>query len=232
MTGPLDGQTYTEVMIPMGSNKDEWIADVASYVRGSFGNSAGPITAAEVASVRAATANRRTSWTQPELEATVPVLIATDASWKATASHNTERAEYGLNFVAWSSAAPQEPGMWFQVELPSPVTLTELQFESTAGGRGGVPTGAFSTGGGGGGGGGRGQAGPPAIGFPRGFQVQVSMDGTRWSAPVAQGQGAGAMTTVTFRPVQAKFVRITQTAADPTPWSIQRLRLFAPGSAR
>ena len=32
-TGPVDGKTYTDVMIPMGDNDDEWIAAVASYVR-------------------------------------------------------------------------------------------------------------------------------------------------------------------------------------------------------
>ena len=225
LTGPLEGKTYTEVMIPMGSNKDEWIADVASYVRGSFGNTSGMVTAADVARVRAATANRKASWTQPELEASLPVLIATESSWKATASHSPATAAYGLNFVAWSSGVPQEPGMWFQVELPTAMTIAELQFDSTTGGRGGVPTGAFATGGGA-----PAQPGvPPVIGYPRGYQVQVSMDGTRWSAPVAQGQGTGGTTAITFRPTQAKFVRITQTAADPTPWSIQRLRLYAPG---
>jgi mono/diheme cytochrome c family protein len=229
MTGPIDGQTYTEVMIPMGTNRDEWIADVASYVRGSFGNNAGLVTPADVALARAATSSRRTSWTLPELEATIPVLINTDPSWKAGASHNNQTAIFGLNFVAWSSGAPQEPGMWFQVELPSAMTITEIQFESTTGGRGGTPTGAFSPGGGGG----RGQPGaPPSVGYPRAFQVQVSIDGTRWSAPVAQGQGTGASTSIAFRPAQAKFIRITQTASDPTPWSVQRLRLYAPGGMK
>ena len=37
------------------------------------------------------------------------------------------------------------------------------------------------------------------------------MDGSTWSAPVAQGRGTGANTVATFKPVQARFVRITQT---------------------
>ena len=54
------------------------------------------------------------------------------------------------------------------------------------------------------------------------------MDGTTWGNPVAQGAGTGAFTAITFAPVQAKFVRITQTgsAADAAPLAIQRLRLF------
>ena len=29
LTGPINGKTYTEVMIPMGRQNDEWIASVA-----------------------------------------------------------------------------------------------------------------------------------------------------------------------------------------------------------
>ena len=226
LTGPINGQTYAEVMIPMGSNKDEWIADVASYVRNSFGNRASLVTPADVARVRAATTTRKTSWTVSELEAALPALIPTETTWKATASHNNGAASYGLNFVAWSSGVAQEPGMWFQVELPSAMAITEIAFESTTGGRGGTPTGAFATGPGG-----PPPATPPPPGYPRGYQVQVSADGVRWSAPLATGQGSGASTVITLPPTPAKFVRITQTASDPTPWSIQRLRFYRPGQA-
>ena len=40
LTGPIDGTTYTDVMVPMGSNNDDWIAAIALYVRNSFGNTA------------------------------------------------------------------------------------------------------------------------------------------------------------------------------------------------
>ena len=45
LTGPLEGRTYTDVMVPMGSNRDDWVAAVASFVRTSFGNSASFVTA-------------------------------------------------------------------------------------------------------------------------------------------------------------------------------------------
>ena len=133
-----------------------------------------------------------------------------------------------MTFQGWNTAAPQQPGMWFQVELPDPVTLTEIQFESPApGGRAAAQAGRAAAPG----------RGAPAhrrrrSRFPRGYQVQVSMDGTTWSAPVAEGEGSGPTTVIPFAPVRAKFVRITQTAAVETgaPWSIQRLRLYeAPG---
>ncbi len=60
MSGPIAGIAYPQVMVPMGSNSDQWIADVASYVRNSFGNSATWVSAPDVARVRAATATRKT----------------------------------------------------------------------------------------------------------------------------------------------------------------------------
>ena len=54
------------------------------------------------------------------------------------------------------------------------------------------------------------------------------MDGSTWSTPVAEGQGSGRRMVIPFKPVEAKFVRITQTAtgANAPPWAIQRLRLY------
>src|SRR6185295_315238 len=68
LTGPVGGKTYTEVMIPMGTNKDEWIAAIASYVRNSFGNTGVFVTPADVARVRAATTGRKAPWTSAEIE--------------------------------------------------------------------------------------------------------------------------------------------------------------------
>ena len=111
--------------------------------------------------------------------------------------------------------------MWFTVELAQPVSVTELQFESSmASGRGGR--------------GGRGApASAPVIGYPRAYTVQVSADGSSWSTPVATGKGEGVRTTITFAPIRARFVRITQTdkVADAPAWSIRNLRIYeAPAS--
>ena len=90
LAGPVDGKTYTDMMIPMGSQNDEWIAAVGSFVRNNFGNSGGFITPADVARVRAATAGRKALWTLPELAASMPTALFTDG-WKLTASHNAGR---------------------------------------------------------------------------------------------------------------------------------------------
>jgi hypothetical protein len=201
------------------------VAAIASYVRNSFGNSATVVTTADVARARAAV-DRNTPWTQPELEASLPSALVPQAAWKVTASHNPQTAAGGLNFQGWTTAAPQQPGMWFQIELTEPAMLTEIQFTSTlqtvgqnavAGARGGGP---------------QAPAPPPVGTYPRSFRVETSMDGASWGTPVATGEGGGLMTAIAFRPVRAKFVRITQTAApnDGASWTMQRLRLYqAPG---
>jgi hypothetical protein len=138
----------------------------------------------------------------------VPVVMHQQASWKATASHEPDRAVRAFGTAGWSTVVPQAPGMWFQFELPQPVTLAELRFVSNP-------------------------AGPPGQGrpapYPRAWQVQTSMDGATWSAPVAEGQSTGAATTIVLgAPVRARFVRITQTATteNPPPWAMQQLQLY------
>jgi mono/diheme cytochrome c family protein len=255
LTGPIDGRTYTQMMIPMGTNDDEWVASVASYVRQNFGNTGGFVKPADVARVRGETRGRTAPWDAEELKAALPVPLVKEG-WIVSASHNAHIAVRGLSLQSWNSGAPQQPGMWFQVELPKPATLVELQFESTSGAyqilEGRVrnteaPPAAARGAGGGRTAGGR-QAGPPPPrprhGFPRGYNVEVSTDGRMWAA-VAGGtdtwhdvvmlssggtgvQESVATTAIPFAPVQAKFVRITQTASteNAPAWSIQSLRLY------
>ncbi len=238
LTGPVNGVTYSEVMIPMGENTDEWIAAVGSYIRNAFGNRASIVTPSDVAHVRAANASRKTPWTVAEIEASLPKAAMIDNSWKLTASHNSATASDALSIRPWTSGRAQQAGMWLQVELPQAISVAGVQFESApavvedepaapgAPTRTGIP--------GGRGGPGAAPPAPPQVGYPRAFDVQVSMDGTTWSAPVAQGKGTGTSTSVSFAPVRAKFVRITQTgtAADAPPWSVLRLRVFEAAGAR
>jgi hypothetical protein len=72
----------------------------------------------------------------------------------------------------------------------------------------------------------------PQPGFPRGFKVQVSLDGREWT-DVAAGKGTGNHTDVAFAPVKARYVRITQTAAasGAPPLAIAQLRLYEPGGS-
>lgn len=224
LQGPLDGKTYREVMVPMGGT-DDWIAGIASYVRTSFGNSGGLVTPGDVARVRAETAGRTTPWTIQELEASLPHPLDSQ-QWKLTASHGAETASGAVTLRGWSSEAPQVQGMWFAVELPQPAVVTELQFDSTSTiprpARGAAPAPQAGRGG-----------MSPVVGYPRGYIVQTSTDGTSWSKPVAEGKGEGAHTTIAFAPSRARFIRITQTdsAADAPAWSIRNLRIYEAAAA-
>jgi hypothetical protein len=71
------------------------------------------------------------------------------------------------------------------------------------------------------------------LGYPRGYKLEVSLNGTAWT-PVAEGQSTGSPTVITFKPAQAKFVRITQTAATESapPFTIAQLRLYRAAAVR
>lgn len=215
LTGAIDGRTYPQVMVPLGTNRDQWVADVSSFVRNAFGNSAAFVGPEDVARARARSADRRTQWTVDELLASLPQPLAPDASWKVTVSHQAPAGSFYmasdpsalLTYQGWSSGVSQEPGMWVQVEMPAPARLTEIQFTTiqVPGGRAGQPA---------------------AWSFPRGYRLQVSLDAAAWTT-VAEGQGSPGTATISFEPVTARFVRMITTAADPAPWAMRFLRLYA-----
>lgn len=74
LSGPLevDGNTYNGIMPPFGATgykwSDEKIAQVLTYVRQEWGNSAEPISTARVKEIREAD-NREAPWSAQELEA-------------------------------------------------------------------------------------------------------------------------------------------------------------------
>ncbi len=70
LNGPItvEGKEYNNVMAPLGGAlKDEQVANVISYVRASWGNTAPEVSPETVARVRAETAGRNTFWTADEL---------------------------------------------------------------------------------------------------------------------------------------------------------------------
>ena len=148
-------------------------------------------------------------------------MLLADPGWKLSASHNPAGVAGALTLASWSSQAPQAPGMWFQVELPKPELIAEVQFESPGGGGRGARGGAGRAG--------QPGAPPPApvLGYPRAYKLETSMNCTTWT-PVAEGQGTGSPTIITFKPTQARFIRIAQTATtdNAPPFSIQQLRLY------
>jgi beta-glucosidase len=62
------------------------------------------------------------------------------------------------------------------------------------------------------------------------YSLQISRDGKSWGTAIAQGPGATPTTAISFRPVTAKFIRITQTGTSATQlWAVQRIRVYVAG---
>jgi hypothetical protein len=156
--------------------------------------------------------------------ASVPTPLPPAPDWKVTASHSAPirvggstdpRRAFSLD--GWTTGAAQRPGMWFQVELGRAANLTALEFSSPDPSSG--PAGSTRV--------------APLLTAPRGYEVQLSMDGSGWTT-VARGEGTARRTAVSFAPVLARYLRIRQTgtAADGAPWSMAELTLYQRGPAR
>ncbi|WP_425481057.1 DUF7133 domain-containing protein [Rubritalea marina] len=68
LIGPIDGKTYPGAMESLASHDDKYIADVLTYIRNTWGNSAKLITDKEVRQIRHQYRNRKSPWTIEELE--------------------------------------------------------------------------------------------------------------------------------------------------------------------
>lgn len=70
LSGPVDGKTYADAMPALGSNDDEYIASVLSYIRNDLGNKASVVKPLDVKKVREVNQGRTKNWTIKELEST------------------------------------------------------------------------------------------------------------------------------------------------------------------
>jgi mono/diheme cytochrome c family protein len=207
LAGPVDGKTYEAQMVTMGTNSDEWIADIACYVRKAFGNQGSLVTKDEVKKLRAATQARTAPWSIEELRAGYPSPIENRKEWKLSASHNAkdvDKAIDGDDTTRWSSNKAQAPGMWFQIELPAEAEIAGLVLDNAK----------------------------SANDYPRGYKVELSNDGSAWDKPILQGQGNNSVTELLLpKPVKTRFIRITQTGeAKGTFWSIHEVQVLKPAA--
>ncbi|MER5185443.1 discoidin domain-containing protein [Streptomyces sp. NPDC002896] len=137
--------------------------------------------------------------------ATVPL---DQTGWTATASA-TESGSSPANALdwntgtRWSTGAPQAAGQWFKADTGSSQWFNHLVLDS----------------------------GTSATDYPRGLTVEVSDDNSTWRT-VAGGEGAGAVTTVNFPIVQARYVKVTLNKASGSWWSIAEMRVPASGCRR
>ena len=182
----------------------QWIADVACYIRKAFGNH-GPLVAKDdVKRLRDATKSRTLPWTIEELRAGFPQPLANPKDWKLTASTEKDLAKAvdGDTGTRWTTGKFQAPGQWFEIELPAETEIAGVLLDTVRSGND----------------------------YPRGYTVEVSSDGAKWSAPMLKGAATGAITELMFpKAVKTKFIRLTQTgSAKGNYWSIHEVQLLQP----
>ena len=121
------------------------------------------------------------------------------ASSSTTGSDAPANALDGNLATRWSTGTSQVPGQWFQVDMGVPATFNKLVLNCVN---------------------------SPSD-YPRGYQVNVSADGVSWGSPVATGTGTSSITTITFVPQAARFIRVTQTGSvSGLFWSIHEFNVF------
>ncbi len=121
------------------------------------------------------------------------------ASSSTTGSDSPANALDGNLTTRWSTDTSQVSGQWFQVDMASPATFNKVVLNCVN----------------------------SANDYPRGYQVTVSTDGINWSAPVATGTGTSGVTTISFAPQVARYIRVTQTGSvNGTFWSIDEFNVF------
>ena len=126
-----------------------------------------------------------------------------NATLKLSSSKNADNLKNAVDGNAntrWDTNAMQAVGDWFMIELPKVMTVKKIVMDATK----------------------------SANDFPKGYRIDVSMDGKDWKGPVGMGNGSGAVTTAMLLDYPAKFVKITLTeATDKWFWSIHELSVFA-----
>jgi len=202
LTGAVKGKSYTAQMIAMGDNSNEWIADVSSYVRNSFGNRGAFVLPEDVKRLRETWRARTEPWTPETLSASITQPLSNISEWKVSASHNTESALLALDFKSstrFDTLEPQSPNMWFQVEFPEPTVLNGIRMD----------------------------CGKTRNAFPQHYHVEMSMDGKNWAVH-AKGPGT-PIVEIGFDEIKTRFVRITQTKnIKRQSWHIQEIQFQSP----
>jgi len=201
LEGPVDGKNYSAPMVSMKSQNDQWIADIATYLKNEFGNSSGCVEAAEVAAIRAQTKDRTKPWTIDALSKAVPQALDRK-QWKVTASHNSKQAKLaidGKSKTRYTSSASQKDGMWYQIEFPETVNLTSVRLDSAS----------------------------SVNDFPSSYQAEISLDGKKWNKVQKTVKGEYSLTSVQFPAASAKFFRITTKSNKRLFWSIHEIQAFA-----
>ena len=106
----------------------------------------------------------------------------------------------GDHWTGWRDMTRfQHPGQWFQLDMREPQAFDKIVLDNTW----------------------------ALWDSPDQYAVAVSDDGTHWSEPIATGAGQLGITTITFPPQHARFLRVTQTGMKLLyHWSIFEIDVY------
>ena len=127
LTGDVDGRAYPGLMVPQSANDDLWMAEILTYIRGSFGNSAPAIPPEQVHAVRVA-AGAHAPYTLAELAPYLAIPREVTGQWTFTASDNPNGIKLAFDGnpkTRWSTNKPQKEGQWLQFDMGKPFLLVE-----------------------------------------------------------------------------------------------------------
>jgi hypothetical protein len=134
---------------------------------------------------------------KPEDTTPTPPVETPTRRWTVSASHNNRldgpdhllQAIDGNPYTRWSSRLPQQPGMWFQIDLGQTQTISQIRLVQDSSPRD----------------------------YPRGYVVRLSTDGQQWQT-VAEAPQNQQPLEVIFSPRPARLIRIEQTGNDSVYW--------------
>jgi mono/diheme cytochrome c family protein len=217
LTGEIENKAYEGViMVPMAENSDDWVSSIASFIRYSFDNNASLVTTNDVARIRKATAAQKTAYQYSDLKASVPVELKHSSDWKVTASHavpvlkgGTGKPDGALSFEGWSTGVPQTSDMWFQIEFPEVILVSEVQFTSQ-----GIRQGSYR------------ERLPSIKTHPRQLLIETSKDGKKWTE-VFKGEGSDSPNMIRLKESEGKFLRMRQLGSDEKgTWAMSEMKIF------
>jgi hypothetical protein len=151
----------------------------------------------------------------PYKESKLTQIPSTD--WKAGSNFKTENASLAIDnniTTRWGSGAPQQPGMFFSIDLGKPYQISKIAFN----------------------------LGKFVSDSPRGYKIETSIDNKQWNIVSDNPNNIGGLFwegshprfllydeyfTAAFNPVQTRYIKITQTGYDQRfDWSIAEILIF------
>ena len=110
LTGDVDGKAYPGLMVPKKANDDHWIAEVLTYVRNSFGNSAPTITPPRCRHPPAASGEHQPYTLADSRRTSVPRDVMTNGSSAPPTMEGHQARARRRPKSRWSTGKPQQEG--------------------------------------------------------------------------------------------------------------------------